>query len=275
MSLQCCWNLVIQIFFLPIVYPMHVTLVLSIAESSKIVNLKHAAKPQEWANWDAIAIAQSLAKQKHTASIILFSGSSWKAQHSMNITCILSHFSIFFWHPQIVWYFFHCKWHCIFIANIVPKMGWNLVCNFCYAHIEIVSVLFWEMGKFIKTALKNNGKVKWGVWKCFFGLMLNVNRPLEKCWTNDRLVFCWFSWALKKHPKSATINGNMLPLLLAFRMYWFYLEGMRCLSRTSRISWQMSLSSFSTWTESLEISTNIILTLDINPISLFTTCQFK
>ena len=133
--------------------------------------------------------------------------------------------------------FFHCKGHCFFIANIVPKMGWNLVCNFCYAHIEIVSVLFWEMGKFIKIALKNNGKVKRGVWKCFFGLMLNVNRPLEKCWTNDRLVFCWFSWALKKHPKSATINGNMLPLLLAFRMYWFYLEGMRCLSRTSRISW--------------------------------------
>ena len=117
MSLQCCWNLVIQIFFLPIVYPMHVTLVLSIAESSKIVNLKHAAKPQELANWDAIAIAQSLAKQKHTASIILFSGSSWKAQHSMNITCILSHFRIFFWCPQIVWYFllqlalyFHCKY---------------------------------------------------------------------------------------------------------------------------------------------------------------------
>ena len=34
-------------------------------------------------------------------------------------------------------------------------------------------------------------------------------------------------------------------------MHWkmFYLEGMRCLSRTSRMSWQMSLSSFSTWME--------------------------
>ena len=29
----------------------------------------------------------------------------------------------------------------------------------------------------------------------------------------------------------------------------FHLEGMRCLSRTSRMSWQMSLSSFSTWFE--------------------------
>ena len=48
-------------------------LVLSIAETSKIVNLKHAAKPQELANWDAIAIAQSCAKQKHTALKIQFS----------------------------------------------------------------------------------------------------------------------------------------------------------------------------------------------------------
>ena len=33
----------------------------------------------------------------------------------------------------------------------------------------------------------------------------------------------------------------------------FYLEGMRCLSRTSRMSWQMSRSSFSTWTQESKI----------------------